>query len=121
MTYTSPETGGEWLYGIFSDVLKYASCRLSSPTLLKMFRPSTYIPACGWLGMPSHTEAVWEGVFFFFSAAADCADQVNTRCGSLVWNFVLIIHCHGVKIKLKKKDICAIYMGAHAFGINLAS
>lgn len=27
------------------------------------------------------------------------ADQVNTLCGSLVWSFALITHCHPVKSK----------------------
>ena len=54
-----------------------------------------------WLGMP-HTEAVW-GSFSFFQlqllTGQPAADQVNTLCGSLVWSFILITHCHAAQIE----------------------
>lgn len=34
------------------------------------------------------------GKGFSFFAAADWADLANTLCGSLVWSFVVITHCH---------------------------
>lgn len=34
-----------------------------------------------------------------FFSVADCADKVNTLCGSLVWSFFLSTHCHHVVIK----------------------
>lgn len=34
-----------------------------------------------------------------FFPVADCADKVNTLCGSLVWSFILNTHCHHVVIK----------------------
>lgn len=82
LTYTSPETSGELCSRCLDPVHTFPHV----------------------VGSVCHPVLRLSGkVFFsFFLLVLTVhltADQVNTRCGSLVWNFVLIIPCHRVKIK----------------------
>lgn len=60
--------------------------------------------------------AITLGCLFFWLLTGQPTDnQVNTLCGSLVWSFVLMIHCHAAQIRQHFLPVCRLMLWRMTF------